>query len=159
MNLCVCESCVFVFPSSAFFVYISWLLTFPLGSSLLICFRFWSSFFLSNPEKKHMFLELYFFKNIYYFMCIYLYVVCTHEWRYPQRLEESIGSSGGGTTGSCELPDVATGNQTLVLWKSNMHSEVLRYGINSTPNLFMYCTRYMYVYVGTHNIYMYIYVK
>jgi hypothetical protein len=36
--------------------------------------------------------------------------IYTQECRYPQKLEEGIGSSGTGVTGSSEPPEVGAGN-------------------------------------------------
>lgn len=44
---------------------------------------------------------------------------CVHEFRYPWRTEEDIGSPGGGVTCDCEPPDMGTGNRIWVLWKGS----------------------------------------
>lgn len=40
--------------------------------------------------------------------------VCTCDWSTPQRPKECIQSPGTGVAGTCELPDMGTGNQTQV---------------------------------------------
>lgn len=38
--------------------------------------------------------------------------VCTYVYRCLKRPEYSVGFSGAGVTGGCELPDVDTGDRT-----------------------------------------------
>lgn len=38
------------------------------------------------------------------------------------RPEEDVGPQGTGLTGGCELPNLAAGTQTWVLWKNSKYS-------------------------------------
>lgn len=66
-------------------------------------------------------------------MPVFLCVSICHEYKYTQRLEEGIRSSGAGVTyGSFELPDIGAGNPVLLLCKRSMHS--LQLNCLSSPN-------------------------
>lgn len=53
------------------------------------------------------------------FLCVY---VCVHEFRYPERPEESIRSPGALVTGGRESPSMGAGNLTQILYKNRKHS-------------------------------------
>lgn len=48
-----------------------------------------------------------------------------NECRCPQRPKEDVGSSGPGIAGTCNGPNMGTGNQTSILSKSNKCSLLL----------------------------------
>jgi hypothetical protein len=66
-----------------------------------------------------------------HFLCVCSYVyVCVHVrlcvWqvcRYLWRPKEGVGSSGVGTTGGHEPPDMGAGDQTRIPWKSSKSFE------------------------------------
>lgn len=73
------------------------------------------SYCLKNTFKR-FYLSICFFLNICVGTCVSLYA--PSACRCP-KMPEGDGSSGTGVPGSCEVPEVASGNWTLLLGKSS----------------------------------------
>lgn len=57
------------------------------------------------------------------YVCMYIYAgIFACEYRYPQKPEEDIGSSGASITGDCKPPNMSVGKQSRVLCKKTVLS-------------------------------------
>lgn len=66
-----------------------------------------------------MFLKAVLILSDYMFLCGYMFIGVR---ALATEAKWSVESPGAGATGSCELPNVSVGNQTLVLCKNNKSS-------------------------------------
>lgn len=86
------------------------------NSKYMLFYFFSTCYVLLKNTFKRFYLSICFFLNICVGTCVSLYA--PSACRCP-KMPEGDGSSGTGVPGSCEVPEVASGNWTLLLGKSS----------------------------------------
>ena len=72
--------------------------------------------YISTTLMRYIYIPDAFYNRSYCFIitcvCVCVWVVCAHEFRYPQSAENSIGSPGTVAAHDCQFPCLDAGNQT-----------------------------------------------